>query len=73
MAKCGNYMWKNIRIQYKNSKYKIIAPTWNDEFELSDSSCSVSDIQDQIEYIIKNTKQQQFLLFMFISIELMID
>ena len=56
MAKCGNYMWKNIRIQYKNSKYKIIAPTWNDEFELSDSSCSVSDIQDQIDYIIKNTK-----------------
>ena len=73
MAKCGNYMWKNIRTQYKNSKYKIIAPTWNDEFELPDGSYSVSDIQDHIEYIIKNTKQQQFLLFMFTSIELMID
>ena len=73
MAKCGNYMWKNIRTQYKNSKFKIIAPTWNDEFELPDGSYSVSDIQDHIEYIIKNTKQQQFLLFMFPSIELMID
>ena len=73
MAKCGNYMWKNIRTQYKNSKFKIIAPTWNDEFELPDGSYSVSDIQDHIEYIIKNTKQQQLLLFMVTSIELMID
>ena len=34
-------------------KLKIIAPTWNDEFELPDSSYSVSDIQGYIEYIIK--------------------
>ena len=27
------YTWKNIRKQYKNNKLKIIAPTWNDEFE----------------------------------------
>ena len=33
---------------------KIIAPTWNDEFELPDGSYSVSDIQYYIEYIIKN-------------------
>ena len=32
----------------------MIAPTWNDKFELSDGSYSVSDIQDYIEYIIKN-------------------
>ena len=38
------YMWKNIRKQYKNNKLKIIAPTYNDEFELPDGSCSVSDI-----------------------------
>ena len=30
-----------------------MAPTWNDEFELTDGSYSVSDIQDYIEYIIK--------------------
>ena len=31
----------------------MIAPTWNDEFELPDGSYSVSDIQDYIKYIIK--------------------
>ena len=29
----------------------MIAPTWNDEFELSDGSNLVSGIQDYIEYI----------------------
>ena len=47
-------MWKNIRQQYKSNKLKIIAPTWNDEFEMADSSHSVSNIQVHIEYIIKN-------------------
>ena len=47
------YTWKNIRKQYKNIKLKIIAPTWNDEFELPDGSYSVSGIQDYDEYIIK--------------------
>ena len=44
---------KNIRRYYKNNKLKIIAPTWNDEFELSDDSYSVSNIQDYFEFIIK--------------------
>ena len=39
------------KIQEKN-KLKIIAPTWNDEFELPDGSYSVSDIQDYIDYTI---------------------
>ena len=30
------YTWKNIRKSYKNNKFKISAPTWNDEFELLD-------------------------------------
>ena len=46
-------MWKNIRKQHQNNKLKIVAPAWNDEFELPDGSYSVSDIQDYIEYIIK--------------------
>ena len=37
----------------KNNRLKIIAPRWNDKFELPDGSSSVSDIQDYIEYIIK--------------------
>ena len=44
---------KNIRRYYKNNKLKIIAPTWNDEFELSDDSYSVSNIQDYFEFINK--------------------
>ena len=50
------YMWKIIRKQYKNNKFKIIAPTWNDEFELQYGSSSESDFQDCIEYIIKKYK-----------------
>ena len=47
---------KNIRKQCKNNKIKIIAPTWNNEFELPDSSYSVSKIQDYIWFIIKKHK-----------------
>ena len=35
-----------------SNKFKISAPTWNDEFELPDGSYSVSDIQDYFEYIL---------------------
>ena len=38
---------------YKNNKFKISAPTWNEEFELSDGSYSASDIQYYFEYILK--------------------
>ena len=44
---------KTHKKQYKQNKLKIIAPTWNHEFELPDGSYSVSDIQDYMEYTIK--------------------
>ena len=47
------YTWKNIKSEYNNNKFKIYAPTWNDEFDFPDGSFSVSDIQDYFEYIIK--------------------
>ena len=47
------YTWKNTKSSYNNNKFKISAPTWNDEFELPDGSYSVSDIQDYFEYILK--------------------
>ena len=28
------YTWKNIKKFYKNNKFEISAPTWNEEFEL---------------------------------------
>ena len=28
------YTWKNIKSEYKNNKFKIPAPTWNDTIDL---------------------------------------
>ena len=50
------YSWENIKKSYKNSKFKISAPTWNEEFELPDGSHYVSDIQNYFENIIKKYK-----------------
>ena len=47
------YTWRNIKSSCNNNKVKISAPTWYDEFELPDGSCSVSDIQDYFKYILK--------------------
>ena len=32
------YTWKNIKSTCNSNKFKISAPTWNDEFELPDGS-----------------------------------
>ena len=47
------YTWKNIKGSYNNNKFKISAPTWNNEFELPDGSYSVSDIKDYFKCILK--------------------
>ena len=50
------YTWKNIKsakFVIYNNKLKISAPTWNDEFDLSDGSYSIPGIQDYFEFIIK--------------------
>ena len=49
------YNWKNIKSAYNNNKFKISAPTWNDEFELLHGSYSIYGIQDYFEFIIKKT------------------
>ena len=49
--------WKNIKNSYNNNKFKISAPTWNEEFTLPDGSYSVSDIQDYFEYILKKHEE----------------
>ena len=46
------YTWKNIKSAYNNNKFKISAPTWNDEFDFPDRSYSVLDRQHYFEYII---------------------
>ena len=47
------YTWKNIKSKYNNNKFKISAPTWNDTFDFPDGSCSIFDIQNYFEFIIK--------------------
>ena len=50
------YTRKNIKKSYKNNKFKISTPTWNEEIALSDGSYSASYIQDYFEYILKKTR-----------------
>ena len=52
------YTRKNIKKSYKNTKFKISAPTWNEEFELPDGSYSISDIQDYFEHILKRHREK---------------
>ena len=49
---------KNTKKSYKNNKFKISVPTWNEEFELPDRSYSISDIQDYFEYIFKKHEEK---------------
>ena len=51
------YAWKNMKSSYNNNKFEISAPTQNDKVELPDGSCSVSDIQDYFEHILKKPGQ----------------
>ena len=38
---------------YKNNKFRIIAPTWDEAFDLPDGSCTIADIQNYFLWIIK--------------------
>ena len=52
------YTWKNIKSSYNDNKFKISAPTWIEEFKLPDGSCSISDIQDYLKYILKKRSEK---------------
>ena len=43
------YTRKNIKKSFKNNKFKISAPTWNEKFDLPDRSYSVSGTPDYFE------------------------
>ena len=48
------YIWKNVKsAEYNNDKFKISAPTWNEEFNLPDGSYNIEKNQDHFEYTIK--------------------
>ena len=63
------YTWRNTKSEYNNNKFKIHAPTWNDEFNLPDGSYSVSDIQDYFEYIIEKheTIADNFPVYIYVN------
>ena len=48
-----HHTWKNLKKSYKNNEFKISTPTWIEEFELSDWSFFISDMQNYFEYILK--------------------
>ena len=74
MLSVGQPHYENNSSLIHHQFFKIISPTWNDEFELPDGSYSVSDIQDYIEYIIKKMKQYLLiLLFRFTSTGSIVD
>ena len=52
---------------YMTNKFKISAPTWNDEFELPDGSYHASDIQDYFEYILKKHVEKTVNLAIYIN------
>ena len=48
-----HYTWQNIKSEYKNNKFKMTGPTWDETFDLPDGSYLIADIQDYFLYIIK--------------------
>ena len=46
------YTWKNIKSECNNNKFKFIATTWNEAFDLLDGSYSIADVRDYFEFII---------------------
>ena len=51
------YTWKNIKSAYNNDKFKISAPTWNDQFDFPDGSYSIAGIQITLNLSLKSTKR----------------
>ena len=52
------YTWKNIKSEYNNNEFKIYAPTWNDNFDLANSSYSIANIIKKQETLIENPRIQ---------------
>ena len=47
------YTRNNIKNSYRNNEFKIPGTIWDEKFELSDESYSVSDVQNNFKYMIK--------------------
>ena len=47
------YTWQNVKSEYKNNKFQISSPIWDETFDISNGSYNIPDIQDYFLYIIK--------------------
>ena len=55
LSNLGIYQKQKIIVKsYKNNKFKILNPSWNDKFQLPDGLYFVSDIQNYFQYSTKN-------------------
>ena len=54
--------WKNTKKPYKNNKFKISGPKWNEKFELPDGQYSVLHVKDYFECILKNMEKRLIIL-----------
>ena len=64
------YTWKKIKSVYSNNKFKISAPTWNDEFDLPDVLIQSQTFMITLNLSPKNTKRWlKILPYKFIQIK----
>ena len=56
------YTWKNIKSEYNNNKFKISAPTWNDEFNLPNDLILFLIFKIILNTSLKNMKLLQIIL-----------
>ena len=54
--------WKNIKSEYKNNKFKISDPAWNDTFDLPDGSYLFLIYEIILNTSLKNMKLLQITL-----------
>ena len=50
------YTWKNIKSEYKNNKFRISAPTWNDTFDLTEVLILLRIFNITLNLLSKNVK-----------------
>ena len=47
------YTWQHVKSEYRNIKFKLTGPTWDETFDLPERSYTITDIQDYFLHIIK--------------------
>ena len=47
------YTWQNVKDEYKNNKFKLSGPTWDQTFDLPDGRYTIADMLDYFLRIVK--------------------